>query len=188
MLGACARKFIETEERAPTVCCWLFGQIAQLYHIEARLRSQQAGPALRHRVRVSEGAPVLRRIKQALFKISPRYLPKSNMGKAIADALDQWTGLEVYLCNGAVEIDNNFVENAICRTKLGMKNWLYLCSKTSGQTSAVLFAVIESAKRHGLEPYAYVRHLLETLPSTTNWNLHKLTPVAYAKNLKSAVA
>ncbi|WP_345782995.1 transposase domain-containing protein [Coraliomargarita parva] len=40
---------------------------------------------------------------------------------------------------------------------------------------------MESAKRHGLEPYAYVRHLLEKLPSSTNWNLHKLTPVALAK-------
>jgi hypothetical protein len=45
-----------------------------------------------------------------------------------------------------------------------------------------LFTIIESAKRHGLEPYAYLRHLLQALPSTTNWNLHKLAPAAYAKS------
>lgn len=191
-LAACwahaRRKFIECEERAPTVCRWLLRQIAQLYRIEARLREQHAGPALRLAVRTSQSAPILKRIKQALFKISPRYLPKSNMGKAIAYALNQWTGLEVYLSNGAIEIDNNLVENAIRPTKLGMKNWMFIGSEVSGQTSAILFTIIESAKRHGLEPYAYIRHLLEILPSTTNWNLHKLAPAAHAKALKSAVA
>ncbi|MEM7790154.1 MAG: transposase [Verrucomicrobiota bacterium] len=120
----------------------------------------------------------MRRIKRALLKLSSRYLPKSNLGKAINYAIDQWSGLELYLQNGAIEIDNNLVENAIRPIKLGMKNWLFLGSEASGQISAILFTVIESAKRHSLKPYEYVRHLLETLPSTTNWNLHKLTPRA----------
>ena len=191
-LAACwahaRRKFYEAKERAPTVCNWILRQIAQLYQIESRLRQQNAGSALRLAVRSSESAPILRRIKRALFKLSSRYLPKSDLGRAVAYALDQWCGLELYLQNGAIEIDNNLVENAIRPTKLGMKNWLFLGSEASGQTSAILFTVIESAKRHGLEPYAYVRHLLETLPSTTNWNLHKLAPQAYAKSQKSAAA
>ena len=69
-----------------------------------------------------------------------------------------------------------------------MKNWMFLGSEAAGKTSAILFSLIESAKRHGLEPYAYVRHLLETLPGTTNWNLHRLAPAAYAKALKRAAA
>lgn len=87
-----------------------------------------------------------------------------------------------------IQIDNNLVENAIRPTKLGMKNWMFIGSETSGHTSAILFTIIESAKRHGLEPYAYLRHLLETLPNTTNWDLHKLTLQVYAKTLKNAVA
>lgn len=191
-LAACwahvRRKFIEAKERDPTVCDWILRQIAQLYRIEARLREQNAGPARRLAVRTAESAPVLRRIKRALFKLSPRYLPKSNMGKAVAYAMEQWSGLELYLLNGAIEIDNNLVENAIRPTKLGMKNWLFLGSEASGRTSAILFTIIESAKRHGLEPYAYIRYLLETLPSTTNWNLHKLAPATYAKSESKAAA
>lgn len=182
------RKFIESHERAPKICNWLLLQIRHLYRIEAKLRDQNAGSALRHAVRISESAPVMRRIKRALFKLSPRYLPQSNMGRAVSYALDQWKGLELYLMNGSIEIDNNLVENAIRPTKLGMKNWMFLGSEESGKTSAILFTIVESAKRRGLEPYAYLRYLLETLPSTTNWNLHKLTPAAYAKSLKSAVA
>lgn len=191
-LAACwahaRRKFIEAEERDPQVCRWMLRQIAQLYRIEAQLREQNAGPALRLAVRASRSAPVLQRIKRALFKLSSRYLPKSNMGKAVAYAMEQWDGLELYLRNGAIEIDNNLVENAIRPTKLGMKNWLFLGSEASGQTSAILFTIIESAKRHGLEPFAYIRHLLETLPTTTNWNLHKLAPAVYAKSQNKAAA
>jgi len=191
-LAACwahaRRKFYEAKERDPTVCKWMLRQIAQLYRIESRLRQQKAGSALRLTVRASESAPILRRIKRALFKLKPRYLPKSDLGKAVAYVINQWSGLELYLKNGAIEIDNNLVENAIRPTKLGMKNWLFIGSETSGQTSAILFTIIESAKRHGLEPYAYIRHLLETLPSATNWNLHKLTPQAYAKTINSAAA
>jgi hypothetical protein len=191
-LAACwahvRRKFIESEERDPPVCRWILRQIAGLYRIEAQLRRQKAGPALRLAVRQSQSAPLLRRIKQALFKLSPRYLPKSNLGKAIAYAMDQWSGLELYLRKGAVEIDNNLVENAIRPTKLGMKNWLFLGSESSGRTSAILFTIIESAKRHGLEPYDYIRYLLETLPSTTNWNLHQLAPAQFAKSQPKAAA
>jgi transposase len=191
-LAACwahaRRKFIEAEERDPLVCRWMLRQIAQLYRIEARLREQNAGPALRLAVRSSESAAILRRIKKALFKLKPRYLPKSNMGKAVAYAMEQWDGLELYRLNGSIEIDNNLVENAIRPTKLGMKNWLFLGSEASGRTSAILFTIIESAKRHGLEPYAYIRHLLEALPITTNWNLHKLAPAAYAKSQNKAAA
>jgi hypothetical protein len=71
---------------------------------------------------------------------------------------------------------------------LGHTNWLFLGSEASGRTSAILFTIIESAKRQGLEPYAYIRHLLEALPSTTNWNLHKLAPAAYAKSQNKAAA
>ncbi len=182
------RKFYEAKERAPKVCHWLLRQIAQLYCIEARLRQQNAGPVLRLAVRACESAPVLRRIRKALFLLKPHYLPCSDLGKAIAYTMEQWSALELYLLNGAIEIDNNLVENAIRPTKLGMKNWLFIGSEASGKTSATLFTIVESAKRHGLEPYSYIRHLLETLPNTTNWNLHKLTPAAYAKSLKNAAA
>jgi len=191
-LAACLahtrRKFYQAQELAPKVTGWFLRQIAQLYRIEACLRQQKAGPARRLAVRASESAPILQRMKRALFIIKPRYLPSNNMGKAIAYAIDQWDRLELYLKNGAIEIDNNLVENAIRPTKLGMKNWMFLGSETAGRTSAILFSIVESAKRQGLELYAYIRHLLETLPSTTNWNLHKLTPQAYAKSLKNAAA
>ena len=95
--------------------------------------------------------------------------------------MDNWTDLQVFLHNGMIEIDNNLVENAIRPTKLGAKNWLFIGSEDAGKTSAIIFTLIESAKRHGLEPYAYLRELLHRLPLASNQDIPNLTPEAMAK-------
>ena len=184
-LAACwahaRRKFFEAKERDPTVANWILHQIGHLYLIERRLREAGAGPALRQAVRASQSAPILARLKAALLLVTTRYLPKSAMGKAIAYTRSQWAGLERFISNGALEIDQNLVENAIRPSALGKKNWLFIGAEGSGQTSAILYTIVESAKRHGLEPKSYLRHLLETLPKSTNHQIPALTPLAVAK-------
>lgn len=175
------RKFFEARARDPVVCDWILRQIAQLYVIEKALRKHRSGPSLRAAIRASESVMTMKRIQKALLILRPRYLPQSTMGKAIGYAFSQWVSLQVFLTNGAVEIDNNLVENAIRPTKLGAKNWLFIGSEDSGRTSAILFSIVESAKRHGLEPYAYICDLLNRLPKATNWEVPQLTPAAYAK-------
>lgn len=64
----------------------------------------------------------IERIGRALEKLKHRYLPQSQMGKAVSYALNQWTMLERFLDHGEVELDNNLVENAIRPTALG-KNY-----------------------------------------------------------------
>lgn len=175
------RKFYEGLSRAPAAAGWILRQIALLYLIERRLREQGAGAALRAAVRQSESAPIIARIRKALFLLKPRYLPQSNLGKAVGYALSNWTDLGVFLHNGAVEIDNNLIENAVRPTKLGAKNWLFIGSEGSGRTSAIIFTLVESAKRHGLEPHAYLCELLHRLPEASNQEIAGLTPKAMAK-------
>lgn len=182
------RKFYEAQERAPVMCAWMLRQIAQLYQVERRLREQNAGASLREAIRASESKPIVERIQKALLKLKPRYLPQSGLGKAIHYAIAQWEPLQVFLRNGAVEIDNNLIENAIRPTKLGMKNWMFIGSETSGKTSAILYTLIESAKRHGLEPHAYISHVLRELPNATNWTIKELMPAAVAKTKRITAA
>lgn len=94
----------------------------------------------------------------------------------------------MYLYNGSIEIDNNLVENAIHPTKLGAKNWLFFGSEGSGKTSAIIFTLVESAKRHGLEPYTYLLELLNSLPAAKNDELARFTPAAMAKAKRKAAA
>lgn len=184
------RKFVEARELDPRIAGWILNQIGHLYRIERGLCDGQAGPELRAAVRAAESAPILRRLHRLLVRLQSkhRYLPKSNMGKAISYALDQWPRLEVFLSDGLVEIDNNGVENAIRPTAVGKKNWLFFGSEVSGKSSAILFTLVESAKRHGLDPHTYISHLLHTLPASTTGQFPEMTPAAYAKSLKQKAA
>jgi transposase len=177
------RKFFEAKEQSPKTAGWILRQIQHLYQIEAQLREQRAGPRLRQAVRASESKPIVERIQRALIRLktSGRNLPQSLLGIAIDYALGQWPTLEVYLGDGRVEIDNNLVENAIRPTALGKKNWLFIGEAEAGERAAIIYTVIESCRRRGLDPYAYLKDVLTRLPKMTNHQVPEVIPSAWAK-------
>jgi len=124
---------------------------------------------------------VVERLQRALVRLQSRYLPKSAMGQAISYALNQWPTMVRFLAHGEVEIDNNRVENAIRPTALGKKNWLFFGSEAAGERSAVMYTLIENCRMHGVEPIAYLKDVLERLPTTTNQQVAQLTPLNWKK-------
>ncbi len=170
------RKFHEAREQSPRQAGWLLRQIGHLYRIEAQLRDLPAGPRLRDATRASESRPIHERIHKALVRLqgSKRHLPQSLMGKAISYTLNNWPMLGVYLADGRVEIDNNLVENAIRPTAIGKKNWLFFGDAEAGQRSAIIYSIIESCRRRGIDPHAYLRDVLTRLPHLTNWQIKEL--------------
>lgn len=177
------RKFHEALEQSPRTSGWLMRQIQHLYRIEAQLREVKAGPRLRAAVRAHQSRPIVQRLQRALVRLksSSRNLPQSLLGQAIDYAFGQWSGLEVYLEDGRVEIDNNLVENAIRPTAIGKKNWLFVGEAQAGERGAIIYTVIESCRRRGLNPYAYLRDVLDRLPNMTTGQIPKVTPAAWAK-------
>jgi hypothetical protein len=175
------RGFFEARESAPRTCGWLLHQIALLYRIEAHLRTSPAGPKLREAVRTSQSAPILRRIRAALERIRSRYLPQSALGKAITYTLDLWPPLEHFVTDGHIEIDNNGVENAIRPTALGKKNWLFIGAAPAGERGAILYTIVESCRRRGIDPQAYLRDVLTRLPKMTTSQIPEVTPEAWGK-------
>ena len=181
-LAHARRGFFEAKEQAPQVAGWILNQIGILYGWEEQLRRSRAGPALREALRASHSRMVMQRLKRALEKLGPRYLPKSPMGQAISYALNQWPMLERFLEHGEVEIDNNLVENAIRPTAIGKKNWLFFGSQEAGRRNAVIYTLIANCRMHGVEPHAYLKDLLERLPTMTNQDrLDQLTPLHWKK-------
>jgi transposase len=177
------RKFYEAIESSPRTAGWIVRQIQHLYRIETQLREGRPGPRLRQAVRASQSRPIVERIQRALVRLksSGRYLPQSLLGGAIDYALGQWPALEVYLDDGRVEIDNNLVENAIRPTAIGKKNWLFVGDAQAGERSAIIYTIIESCRRRGLDPYAYLRDVLTRLPNMTNRQIPEVTPQAWSK-------
>jgi transposase len=175
------RALLEGQDNAPRVVGWLLRQIAHLYALEKQLRESGAGPALRAAHRAAHSAMILRRVQAALRLVRARYLPQSALGRAITYVLEQWPGLERFLADGRLEIDNNTVENAIRPTAVGKKNWLFIGAAEAGQRGAIFYTIVESCRRRGIDPLAYMRDVLTRLPKTNSSQVATLTPEAWAK-------
>ena len=174
------RKFFDAldEDRR---AAWVLRQIGHLYSVEKRLRTARAGPCLREALRSSEAQPVLARIEKGLRRLHERVLPKSLFGTAIAYTLERWTELSRYVGYGRVEIDNNLVENAIRPTAVGKKNFLFIGHPDAGWRSAVIYSVLGSCRRYGIDPHEYLRDVLSRLPAMKNTEIETVTPAAWAK-------
>jgi len=62
---------------------------------------------------------------------------------------------------------------------------LFIGEAEAGERSAILYTVVESCRRRGLDPYAYLHHVLTRLPQATNWQIKDLTPEAWARQTDS---
>ena len=82
------------------------------------------------------------------------------MAKAATYARNQWEALRRYTDDGRLTIDNNVSERTLRHQAIGRKNWLFLGSEAAGPRAAVLYTILAGAKRHHIEPWAYVRDLL----------------------------
>lgn len=152
--------------------------IAKLYRTETELRENPELERAPYRRR--HAAPVLEKIKGILEHEQGRQLPKSRFGQAINYALERWEALTLYVEHGTLEIDNNGVENAIRPTAIGKKNFLFFGSPNSGQTSAVIYSLVETCRKLGLNPSEYLHDVLEALPSMQQSEAADWTPARWA--------
>ena len=56
------------------------------------------------------------------------------------------------------------MKNVICSFVVGRKNWLFCDTQAGANASVIVFTVLETAKANGLNPEAYLNHLLSVLP------------------------
>jgi transposase len=167
------RKFFDARSNAPREANQVLEWIQQLYDIEDRALDFAA--AERQALRQQESAPILDRIETYLDELTPRILPKSALGKAMTYARNQWSALRRYLSDGRLTIDNNVSERTLRLQAIGRKNWEFLGSAEAGPRAAVLFTILAGAKRHQLEPWAYLRDVLLHL-SVGETELERLLP------------
>jgi transposase len=173
------RKFFEARSNAPRQANQVLEWVRQLYDIEDRARDFM--PVERQVLRQLESVPILDRIKSYLDDLSRRILPKSALGKAITYARNQWGALQRYVSDGRLTIDNNVSERTLRLQAIGRKNWEFLGSADAGPRAAVLFTILAGAKRHRLEPWAYLRDALLHL-SAGETDLQPLLPDRWAAN------
>ena len=150
-------------------------RIAQLYEIEDRIRGEE--PATRQFVRWTEAAPLVNAFGVWLDEQRSRVSPRSRLGEKLTYIANRWDGLLVFLHDGRVEIDSNFVENRIRPLKLTAKNALFAGHDEGAASWARAATLIETCKMNGVEPYAWLKSTLEKIAAGhPQSKIHELLP------------
>ena len=170
------RKFVEALEERPQEAGVIVTEVRKLYLIERHARDEGLTPDQRKQLRAEKSAPILAALQPQLEALLPGSLPQSPLGKAVKYALAEWGPLTRYLADGRLEIDNNLTENALRPSAVGKKNWLFIGHPDAGWRSAVIYSIIASCSRCGIEPLEYLRDVLQRLPTMKQSDLHTLLP------------
>jgi transposase len=149
-------------------------QIGLLYELEREVKDLQ--PDQRQAIRQHKAVPILDALHQWLLAQRQKVPDGSGTAKAIDYSLKRWAALIRYCEDGQVPIDNNWVENQIRPWALGRSNWLFAGSLRSGQRAAAVMSLIQSAKMNGHDPYAYLKDVLERLPTQRASAINELLP------------
>ncbi|WP_291015357.1 IS66 family transposase [Hydrogenophaga sp.] len=100
--------------------------------------------------------------------------------KAIDYSLKRWKELTRFVDDADVPISNNWVENHIRPIALGRQNWLFAGSLRAGKRAAAIMSLLHSARINGHEPYAYLKDVLERLPTHPASRVDELLPHRWA--------
>jgi transposase len=175
------RYFHEALEEAPVRAGFVLRLIGHLYGLEKKWDEDGiVEPAQRAHLRRRDFAMTLSLLKRTAIHLLGRVLPKSLLGQACRYLLGHWDVLVAHCDHGQSRIDNNLMENAIRPSALGKKNWLFIGHPDAGQRSAIIYSIVVSCQRHGIDPFAYVKDLLIRLPAMTNQDdFSALTPSAW---------
>jgi transposase len=169
------RKFHELQvNHASPIADKAMALIGTLYGIERE--AADLSPDERYALRQTHAKPVLERLHDWLIREREGLPDSGRSARAIDDTLKRWLALKRYLDDGAIPIDNNWIENQIRPWALGRKNWLFAGSLRSGQRAANVMTLIQSAKINGLDPQRYLKEVLERLPTAKQSDLEGLLP------------
>jgi len=115
-------------------------------------------------------------MKKPAEELQPQLLPKSPLGKTVNYFLKEYNALRGYLTDGGFEIDNHLVENDLRPTAVGRRRGAFIGHPQAGWRSAVIYSLLISCRRRGLNPQEYLTDVLARLPSAKITQSQELLP------------
>jgi transposase len=153
------RKFYDLHEGRPSALTTeALHRIGELYAIEAKIRGKP--PHERQQVRQAEAKPLIDDLERWLRGMLEKLSRKSDTSAAILYALNLWPALARYCDDGQIEIDNSAAERALRGVAIGRRNYLFAGADTGGERAAAIYSLIGTAKLNGVDPEAWLRHVL----------------------------
>jgi transposase len=153
------RKFYDLHEARPSALTTeALHRIGELYAIEAKIRGKP--PHERQQARQAEAKPLIDDLERWLRAMLEKLSRKSDTSAAILYALNLWPALARYCDDGRIEIDNSAAERALRGVAIGRRNYLFAGADTGGERAAAVYSLIGTAKLNGVDPEAWLRHVL----------------------------
>ncbi|ECA3794523.1 IS66 family transposase [Salmonella enterica subsp. enterica] len=149
-------------------------RIGELYAIEKEIRGLPEAERLR--VRQNRSKPLLLALYDWMEEKVASASRKDRLPTAFQYLLNRKEALAYFCEDGLAEIDNNAAERALRAVCLGKKNWLFFGNDHGGDRGAMVYSLIETCKLNGINPEAYLRHILSLLPEWPANRVSELLP------------
>ena len=132
--------------------------IKELYDIEKKFRKQNSTHEEILSIRQDKSVEKLEEFRKYLLTINSG---NENLTNAISYTLNNWDGLIAYTENSRLRMGNADAERAMKPFVIGRKNWLFCNSERGAKASAILFSIIETCKANGVNPFLYLKYVLD---------------------------
>jgi transposase len=179
------RYFFEAKETDSGRALAAMGYIRRLYEVEWEADEKELEADDRKDLRQKYSVPILKGFKKWLDEQMVQVLPKSPIGEAIGYVLGQWPTLLRYTEDGRIPIDNNSAERSLKPVVIGRKNYLFMGSDEGGRRAAMIYTLIESCRQNVVEPWKYLRDIMQGLPTWPIKRILELAPFYWKKKHQS---
>jgi transposase len=139
-------------------------------------------------VRAERSKPLVIALEAWLRAQHQRVSRKSEIGKALAYALNHWAALTRFLEDGRICMSNNAAERALRGIAVGRRNWTFAGSDRGGERAAAIYTLIETAKLNGIDPQAWLADVLARLPDHPAKRITDLLPWNWLAAMEASTA
>lgn len=173
------RKFIEAGKSCSKEANVVLTLIAEAYKVDNQYKS--LSPPERQAKRQLHVKPIFEKLEKYLRELSEKTLPRAPLMEAISYTLKQWTEISRILEDGTFQLDNNIIENKMRPIALGRKNYLFAGSHEGAKRAAIIYSLFGTAKMHDVNPYEWLKDVLQRMRSHPVNKLAELLPHNWIK-------
>ncbi len=151
--------------------------IGEIYAVEREAKDAGiAGTDAHLLLRKARSRPLFAKLLRWGRRYRHNFEPRSGIAKAIRYLLRNFRALGCFLRYATIPPDNNPAEAGLRRIAVGRSNYLFVGHKESGEDHAVLYTLVASCEKNGVNPIAYLTDVLTRIQTHPANRIHELLP------------